>query len=306
MRQVKIADERFRELTFKLNTPPALKPGVYPIFVHLGDKRIRVDAHKVDVQVSKGLRVGLIRWRDNTVAQVLESLIDNRLEVFPKDKPLPLLDRENFDTIVVDIRAFRSTAVRASFARLLQFVHQGGRLVVFYHKDSEFNLADAYFRGAPFHLKIGKGRVTREDAPVRVLLPDHIVFTHPNTVHNKDWDGWIQERGLYFPETYTPRSRNCWRFRIPGSPKNGAHCSTRGMARASTSTVRSLSIASSRTLTPVLAGCLPTSCRDHRRIARGGFPGRSIRFRAGPSGSWHSLPGWRLPAPPRPRRGSRS
>ncbi|MHC4898361.1 MAG: hypothetical protein ACYTGW_14760, partial [Planctomycetota bacterium] len=95
-----------------------------------------------------------------------------------------------------------SEHMRTAFARLLKFVHEGGRLVVFYHKADEFNLDTAGFRGAPFQLKIGTGRVTREDAPVRVLLQDHILINYPNKVRTQDWDGWTQERGLYFPEAY--------------------------------------------------------------------------------------------------------
>ena len=173
------------------------------MYVRLGQKRLRVRVHKVDVQVPEDLRVGVIAGPDDTTTEVLESLIGSRrLEVFASNKPLPLLGRESFDTIVVDIRALRSAKIRTAFARLLKFVREGGRLVVFYHKDREFNLAQAGFRGAPFQMRIGKGRVTREDAPVKVLLPDHIVFNHPNKVRKHDWDGWTQERGLYFPEVY--------------------------------------------------------------------------------------------------------
>ena len=51
------------------------------------------------------------------------------------------------------------------------------------------------------------------------MLPDHIVFTHPNTVHNKDWDGWIQERGLYFPETYDTAFEELLALSDPGFPE---------------------------------------------------------------------------------------
>ena len=118
--------------------------------------------------------------------------------------------------------------MRTAFARLLKFVHEGGRLVVFYHKADEFNLDKAGFRGAPFQMKIGTGRVTREDAPVRVLLPDHVLFNHPNKVRAKDWDGWTQERGLYFPQTYDAAFDEMLALSDPGLPEErGAMLYTR-------------------------------------------------------------------------------
>src|SRR5690606_5820241 len=55
---------------------------------------------------------------------------------------------------------------------------------------------------APYPLRLGRDRVTYEDAPVTVLQPAHVLFHQPNEIGSDAWDGWIQERGLYFPETY--------------------------------------------------------------------------------------------------------
>lgn len=220
VRRLQMSDQRFTELTFELRAPASLRPGAYSMFVDLGRKSLRVRVHKVDVEVPDGLKIGLIRGVDDTVAEVLQSLVDSRrLKVFAGDKPLPLLERDGFDTIIVDIRALRSEQVRTAFARLLKFVHEGGRLVVFYHKADEFNLEKAGFRGAPLDLRIGTGRVTREDAPVRVLLPDHILLKYPNRVRSKDWDGWTQERGLYFPQTYHSDFEELLALSDPGLPE---------------------------------------------------------------------------------------
>jgi hypothetical protein len=55
---------------------------------------------------------------------------------------------------------------------------------------------------------VSRNRVTREDAAVKLLVPEHPVFATPNAIRPEDWDGWIQERGLYFPSewdaAYTP------------------------------------------------------------------------------------------------------
>ena len=211
-------NERFREFTFTLNAPH-MPPGVSVMHVHVGDEVVRVNVHKVEVDVSDNLRVGLVPGVDNTTYEVLQSLIgESRLEKFEPGLTLPILDRSRLHTIVVDVRALQNPKACSGFARLLDFVKEGGRLVVFYHKAKEFNIGDAFFRGAPYKLEIGKGRVTRQDAPIRVLVKDHALFTHPNTIRSKDWDGWKQERGLYFPKTYDAQFTELLEMHDPGLP----------------------------------------------------------------------------------------
>ena len=72
--------------------------------------------------------------------------------------------------------------------------------MVLYHKPSEFNEESLGTLLAPFPLVLGKGRITREDAVVHTLLKKHPLLTRPNPIEARDWDGWVQERGLYFPE----------------------------------------------------------------------------------------------------------
>lgn len=206
VRQVKMqAQERFQEFTFDLNAPD-FKPGVNALYVQVGNHRERVHVHKVDVAVGDELRVGLLQGVDNSAYEVLHALIgDRRLVKFETDQSIPILDGLRLQTIVADIRSLRRKNFKRGFARLLEFVEKGGRLVVFYHKDNEFNIDPAAFRGTPFPLRIGKGRVTEEDADVSLLQPDHLLFKFPNRIRRQDWDGWKQERGLYFPESYDRR-----------------------------------------------------------------------------------------------------
>ena len=61
---------------------------------------------------------------------------------------------------------------------------------------------------APYDLNLSRDRVTVEEAEVRMLAPEHPVLNKPNKITAKDFDGWVQERGLYFPnqwsEEFTP------------------------------------------------------------------------------------------------------
>lgn len=222
------AKERFREFTFSLNAPN-VRPGVSLMHVTVGGYRQRVRVHKVDVAVRDNLKVGLLPGVDTTTYEVLKSLVGpSALEKFESKQPIPIIDSERFHTIVIDIRALRDENFRRGFARLLEFVKEGGRLVIFYHKDKEFNLDDAAFCGAPYALQIGRGRVTREDASVKLLHPGHTLFNYPNVIRPEDWDGWAQERGLYFPELYDAKYEELLEMHDDGEkPERGALLYTR-------------------------------------------------------------------------------
>jgi hypothetical protein len=92
------------------------------------------------------------------------------------------------------VRAFERRAdLRASNHRLLDYAQKGGTVIVQYSK-FEFNEAQY----GPFPAKVSSNRVTDERAPVQVLVPDHPVMRWPNRIGDAAWQGWVQERGLYF------------------------------------------------------------------------------------------------------------
>ncbi len=220
---VRMDRSEYRDYQFELRVSDRLEPGVYNLHVRLGDHRRVLPVHKLDLQVPNQLSVGLIAGVDDTARQVLGGLVGRGLRVLTEDD---LHELRRFDTIVIDIRALRERAgdgtwraARAAFPRLLQYVHDGGRLVVFYHKDTEFNADQARFVGWPYPLHIGKGRVTREDSPVRILAPDHRLLRHPNVIQPEDWDGWVQERGLYFPDEWAPEYTELIALSDPDQPE---------------------------------------------------------------------------------------
>ena len=96
--------------------------------------------------------------------------------------------------------------------RLMDFVRGGGTLVVQYqqHEYSRQNLPPypASSTGAVAGVRVSNSRVTDEDAPVTILVPEHPIFNYPNKITDADWDGWVQERNLYgfttWDERYTP------------------------------------------------------------------------------------------------------
>ena len=109
-----------------------------------------------------------------------------------------------FTSIVVDMRAYQYRPdLVANNAALFDYIREGGNLVVMYHKT--FDWRPAY---APLPFNVANNRVTLEDAPMTLLVPEHPFFNRPNKITEADWQGWVQERGLYFAgdwaKEYTP------------------------------------------------------------------------------------------------------
>jgi hypothetical protein len=111
-------------------------------------------------------------------------------------------DLSVYDTIVLGIRVYEvNDDVIANNKRLLDYVSDGGTLIVQYNKNE---YASGNF--APYPVRMSRGdRVTDENAPITVLVPDHPLFNFPNKIAAEDWKGWTQERGLYFLSDWDAR-----------------------------------------------------------------------------------------------------
>ena len=103
-------------------------------------------------------------------------------------------DLSQYDVIMTGVRAYLAREdLRSYNQRLLDYVSEGGTLLVQYNK-FEFNAAE----WGPYPKKVSRNRVTVEQAPIDILVPEHPVFNTPNRITEDDWGGWVQERGLYF------------------------------------------------------------------------------------------------------------
>ena len=156
----------------------------------------RGTARVVDVVIPEDKNVGVIFSYDDTFMDTLERMGVPHAALEEDDFNAAKLD--TFTTIIVDIRAYlvRPDLI-ANNQALLDYVHRGGTLLVMYQKTFEWNT-----KYAPYPLQLGRDRVTVEEAPITLLVPEHPVFTTPNQMRATDWDGWRQERGLYFPSKW--------------------------------------------------------------------------------------------------------
>jgi hypothetical protein len=146
----------------------------------------------VDVRAREGLTAGYVMGVGDQVPAAIEQL-GVKLELLDEDA-LAWGDLDRYDVIVTGVRAYERRAdLRAHNARLLEYARRGGIVIVQYNK-FEFN--DAQY--GPYPARVSANRITDENAPVRLLVPDHPVFRTPNAIGRAAWSGWVQERGLYF------------------------------------------------------------------------------------------------------------
>ena len=115
-------------------------------------------------------------------------------------KDMEISTLQHLDAIVVGIRAYNTQEdLKLHHTKLLEYVENGGTLVVQYNTSGKL-MSEL----APYPLKLSRTRVTDETAEMRFLLPDHPVLNTPNPLTSKDFEGWVQERGLYFPGEWDP------------------------------------------------------------------------------------------------------
>lgn len=116
-----------------------------------------------------------------------------------EDKDLTAENLKKFDAVVLGIRAYNTKAdLPLHQAQLLAYANNGGTLVAQYNNSFDLYLEQL----APYPLKLGRTRVTDENADMRLLLPEHPVLQTPNKITAADFKGWVQERGLYFPSEW--------------------------------------------------------------------------------------------------------
>jgi len=153
----------------------------------------------VDVKVPKNLKVGYIMGAGDEIPTVLQQ-IGMDITLIPAEK-LGSEDLSRYQTIVLGIRAYDTQKdVIANNQRLLEFVQAGGRLVVQYNTLGYTAAAGDFNAGkfTPYPATLSRARVSVEEAPVTILDPANPIFHSPNEITQRDFEGWVQERGLYF------------------------------------------------------------------------------------------------------------
>jgi hypothetical protein len=161
----------------------------------------------------RGRTVGYIMGSGDEVAEGLKQIGYD--VVLLTDADLERGDFAKYDAIVAGVRAY-NTRKRLRFAqqRLMEYVQNGGTYVVQYNTSAE-TVVPAI---GPYPFKITSDRVTDEDAPIKVLAPDHPLLNTPNKITPDDFKGWVQERAIYMAGDVDPRYETVIASHDPNEP----------------------------------------------------------------------------------------
>jgi LmbE family N-acetylglucosaminyl deacetylase len=223
--------------TFTVTLSPDAIGGIYTAEAHIGEKRVAKDVVQIDyphippqtifppsqgklirLDIRKaGEKIGYIMGSGDQIPEALAQL--GYQVTLLSDDDLISGTYNSYDAIVVGIRAYNTRGVlKAVQEKLLEYVKQGGTLVVQYNTLNDLDQENL----GPHPFRISRERVSVEEAPVRILRADHPVLNFPNKITDADFEGWIQERGLYFPDQWDSLYETVIACSDPGeAPKAG-------------------------------------------------------------------------------------
>ena len=231
-------------IRFSVTPAPGAPPGAYPLHPFAGSIWLRsidfpvttslepiptlpthdwsepaeATVHIMNLAVPAHMRIGYIAASNDPIPDTLRQIgiqVDLLDEV-----ALAFEDLSRYDAIVVGIRAYdlRPDLMRSN-RRLLDYVHEGGSLVVQYQRDPQWVSAMPYTATMPGQTS----RVTDANSPVHFLAPDNPLLNSPNKITLADFAGWDQERGLYFLGTFDSHYQPVLGLTDPGEPEtNGS------------------------------------------------------------------------------------
>jgi hypothetical protein len=187
----------------------------------LGSAKVPVKA--IDFEVAEAVKVGFIRGTDSSLALALTELgvehaplaVENiRVSEHGNGPRTPqtlqgCADLTRFDTILVDGLAYYAhPELAASNMCLLNYVKQGGNLIILYQQLDDWNLILSRAPIMPYSVTLSKERITAETAAVKILDPGHALMSKPNKITARDFEDWVLERAVNLPKEwaaeYTP------------------------------------------------------------------------------------------------------
>ncbi len=165
-------------------------PHIPQQFIHT---KASVNLQPLDLEFTKGKKILYVEGSGDEVDDLLEEL-GYTVYRTPLNELAPC-ELSGMDAIITGIRAFnRNEELAANMQVINEYVKQGGKLIMQYNTTYDLKVEQM----GPYPLSLSRDRVTDENASVKLLKPKHPAFTTPNKMGDEDWNGWVQERGLYF------------------------------------------------------------------------------------------------------------
>ncbi len=172
---------------------------------------------RLDLQKKTANKIAYIMGSGDKIPELLQDL-GFTVDIFTTE-PLTTELLQNYDVVITGIRAYNTNQrLSTDQKNLLDFVKHSGTLIVQYNTTGDL-LSDP----SPYPLHISRDRVTEEDSPVIILDKNQKVMNYPYQITMEDFDGWIQERGLYFPDEWDDKFVPILEMNDTGeTPKDGS------------------------------------------------------------------------------------
>lgn len=174
---------------------------------------------KADVRKS-GNNIGYIPGAGDEVPACLQQ-IGYKVTMLTDDV-LGSTDLSRFDAIITGVRAYNTNdKLQLQYKKLMNYVQDGGNLIVQYNTNNRISTIPQNI--GPYPFVITRDRVTDEHAQMDLLQPQHPAFNFPNKISEADFDGWVQERGIYFATDSLNKYNKVLSMKDPGEkPNNGS------------------------------------------------------------------------------------
>jgi hypothetical protein len=191
----------------------SLKEIDYP---HIAPQAVFPDASarvvKLDLE-KKGENIGYIMGAGDDIPASLEQI--GYTVTILEDGDINLENLKKFDAVILGVRAYNvREALKFKQPQLMQYVKLGGTMIVQYNTSSKL-VTDQL---GPYPFELGRGRVAVEEALINIIAPEHPLLNTPNKISPKDFEDWVQERGLYFVDSWDDRYQAILSSNDPGEP----------------------------------------------------------------------------------------
>ena len=199
----KSEDESYISPIIKLNGNEITKELVTIAYDHVPTQTVLLpsEAKVVRLNIEKaGEHIGYIMGAGDAVPTSLEQIGYKVHQIDPADISDDTLNK--YDAVVLGIRAY-NVVNELSFKQkyILDYVKNGGNVIVQYNTAGRWN--KQFENIAPYELQVSRDRVTDENSEVTIIAKDHSLVNYPNKITKEDFNGWVQERGLYFPNKWS-------------------------------------------------------------------------------------------------------
>lgn len=181
------------------------------LFPEAVSKVVKIDLKK------RGQNVGYIKGAGDEIPASLRQIGYNVWEM--NDEDITADNLADLDALILGVRAYNTEKrLKIHQSKLMDYVQNGGTMIVQYNTSHRLVMEEV----GPYPLKLSRDRVTVEEAEMRILNKNHPLMTVPNKITEKDFEGWVQERGLYFPNEWDEKYEALISSNDPGeTPKDG-------------------------------------------------------------------------------------